>query len=969
MESAVLEALQAAFEGNKDAVLQLKEWQPQAGFHAALATLYSQRDGSCSAEHRMLAIAYFKTGVERYWRETAEQAISPDEKAFVRNSLLEAIREQNDTLARQFGHLVGMISRFDVPRAWPELVPQLVAEVQTDDALRQQRALLYLYRVEKALASRRLLPQRRVFADLATRLLPFLFPLLLSNTTTALSAVPTAESPETWEPLLQHTRLLIKAVRYLLAHGVQDLAEVEAELSIVNTVQSMLHSFTAAYLELTDSDTHPLNNVVEKSIIALVKLLRDLQTYHALSLVPHLPTLVPTLLDYILPQEAQQRRYPDKFLILCMLTVRDVLLCPKYKQSIRQTAGIEDPNVQRMHAAYQTLQACLHSQKTTDQDLQTAVLVQLMQHYLLTSDEEKEDWTTNEEEFAVADIGSSWEYMLKPCAEHLFQALLSYNTTELAPVVLGLLDQCHADSSLELRDATYNALALGAYSLSPRFDINPLIPMLLEQYASITSLAGDAGKLLQRRILLLFGQWQCINISSEPRPAIYSLLVATLLPDNDRVLQLTAAMTLERFAMDQAFEATDFSPLLGDAMTRLFQLLSDVEECATKLRVLSCITQLVNCMENEIMPYIGALVAYVPTLWEQSLEYPLLQTAVVRCAAQLLEAFKASTPELEVFCCQLIQYGADLTQTAHEYLCDDVLGLWLELMKASQALSQDLLQLYNLMPLLLEQGNESLRTCIQLIEAYLLFNSPLFEPMHAQVASALATLYDTVPQSSRILITRVLHVAVMSPSLCAELQGFLATLAQQLLFDSRDDRVRATASLSLLARVALQHPELFAALMEQASTIAQADATVEFWGVLAELYDSVTLDRWKKLLGMVAAVALCQYTASASQHLDTLLSLCTSTIYTLHFRGEAVMETDFFVVDVVDFESHSANQALRQAKMEASEPVGQYSLRSFVSKHLAQFHSMEGADKVIALVDPTVLESLNQALTTASATA
>ena len=41
------------------------------------------------------------------------------------------------------------------------------------------------------------------------------------------------------------------------------------------------------------------------------------------------------------------------------------------------------------------------------------------------------------------------------------------------------------------------------------------------------------------------------------------LLVATLLPNSDRVLQLTAAMTLERFAMDQAFEAVDFSPLLG----------------------------------------------------------------------------------------------------------------------------------------------------------------------------------------------------------------------------------------------------------------------------------------------------------------------------------------------------------------------------------------------------------------------
>ena len=52
-------------------------------------------------------------------------------------------------------------------------------------------------------------------------------------------------------------------------------------------------------------------------------------------------------------------------------------------------------------------------------------------------------------------------FWLQPCAEHLFQALLSYNTDELAPVVLNLLAQCDGSSSLELRDATYNALALG----------------------------------------------------------------------------------------------------------------------------------------------------------------------------------------------------------------------------------------------------------------------------------------------------------------------------------------------------------------------------------------------------------------------------------------------------------------------------------------------------------------------------
>jgi hypothetical protein len=38
-----------------------------------LQTLFSQRDGTYTTAQRMLAVMYFKTGVERHWRETAQQ--------------------------------------------------------------------------------------------------------------------------------------------------------------------------------------------------------------------------------------------------------------------------------------------------------------------------------------------------------------------------------------------------------------------------------------------------------------------------------------------------------------------------------------------------------------------------------------------------------------------------------------------------------------------------------------------------------------------------------------------------------------------------------------------------------------------------------------------------------------------------------------------------------------------------------
>eukprot|EP00730_Choanoeca_flexa_P002738 TRINITY_DN11156_c0_g1_i4.p1 TRINITY_DN11156_c0_g1~~TRINITY_DN11156_c0_g1_i4.p1 ORF type:complete len:787 (+),score=185.73 TRINITY_DN11156_c0_g1_i4:275-2362(+) len=694
-------------------------------------------------------------------------------------------------------------------------------------------------------------------------------------------------------------------------------------------------------------------------MVALIKLIRDVHTYHPLPIAQHLSPLLNALLGYILPQEQQQRRYPDKFLTLCMLTVREVLNCGKYKPSLKAASGVSDAATQAMAQAYETLQAVLHEQTASGETLQSTVVMQLMQHYLGTSDEEREQWTEDGEEYAVADIGSSWEFILKPCAEHLFATLLGYNVQELGPIVLSLLQQCTADSSLELRDAVYNALGLCAYDLAPTFDINPMLPELLQQYSSITSLAGSAGSILQRRILLLLGHWQCINIAKEPRPAIYSLIVSAMLPETDTVIKLTAAMTLERFTIDQGFEPEDFEPLLGDCMQRLFQMFSDVEQCSTKLRLLSCITELVNCMEGKIVEYVPALIDYVPTLWQQAEEHELLQTAVIRCTVKLLDALRTTTPPLEDFCVQLIAYGADLSQPQHTYLCDDVLLLWHQVLQASPELTETLVGLYQLLPALLEQGNESLRTCILIIESYLLFSSDLLSSYHQHIAQALPQLWSVVPQSSRHLITRVIHIALMSQDLCLGLQPFLLQLVQNFLFENNTDRVISTAAIGLLARVALLYPEHFMSLMDQCSN-SDASAINSFWAALIEQYDSITYERWKKLIGMLCAAAFNTYSDSIGPHANGLLNICTAAIYSLHARGDGFVETDMMVIDLDDYQASLPNQSLRQAHYEASDPVGKYSLRSFVAEQLGGVLASEAS----AGLDPTIVDRLREVLPT-----
>jgi len=68
-------------------------------------------------------------------------------------------------IATQLAVLTAKIARLDCPHNWPELFPTLLEAVKSPEVLLKQRALLMLYHVVKALASKRLAPDRHIFAE------------------------------------------------------------------------------------------------------------------------------------------------------------------------------------------------------------------------------------------------------------------------------------------------------------------------------------------------------------------------------------------------------------------------------------------------------------------------------------------------------------------------------------------------------------------------------------------------------------------------------------------------------------------------------------------------------------------------------------------------------------------------------------------------------------------------------------
>ncbi|KAK9736615.1 Importin-beta N-terminal domain [Popillia japonica] len=178
-DQIVLDVLQRASSQNpeilKPAEAKLVEWEIQPGFYTVLSNIISNHNIDITV--RWMAVLYFKNGIDKYWRRNAPHAISEDEKISLKRSLISNFSEPIQQIATQKAVLVSKIARSDCPKEWPELLPTLIQAVESSDSLIQHRGLLTLHNVIKALSSKRLAGDRRLFQEFASNIYTFILNL------------------------------------------------------------------------------------------------------------------------------------------------------------------------------------------------------------------------------------------------------------------------------------------------------------------------------------------------------------------------------------------------------------------------------------------------------------------------------------------------------------------------------------------------------------------------------------------------------------------------------------------------------------------------------------------------------------------------------------------------------------------------------------------------------------------------
>lgn len=132
---------------------------------------------------------------------------------------------------------------------------------------------------------------------------------------------------------------------------------------------------------------------------------------------------------------------------------------------------------------------------------------------------------------------------------------------------------------------------------------------------------------------------------------------------------------------------------LPDMMSHLLQLLTDVEDCDTKvsititpkfgmmmchmqLKVLRVISLIIESSDHHVQPHVLTIAQQMPLLWEQSAKHNLLRCSILTTLMKITQGLGSISTSLHSLLIPVITLATDPTQDSYVYLGEDGLTLW-----------------------------------------------------------------------------------------------------------------------------------------------------------------------------------------------------------------------------------------------------------------------------------------------------
>ncbi|KXS11401.1 ARM repeat-containing protein [Gonapodya prolifera JEL478] len=1002
--SALLDASSPVPDARAPAEAKLAQWEIMPGYHAELMAIAS--DAMQDFRLRALAIITLKNGIEKYWRKTATNAIQPAEKDAIRSKFLGFLVEDQPQLITQAATAISRVARFDYPNDWPNLLETLLDAVlhgqlpssssasphvfvnghaAASREVVSHNALLTLQRTVKELCSKALPASRRRLEQLApsifTRISSLYFPTVAAFTHRIPSwlASPTPAGEHHLAQLLGTAVLCAKTQRRLIVQGIQRFHRVKDTSEFFGGVLD--------HLELIELRPRiPPTSRVHKHLTSLIltigKLYLDLQKHHLVQFV-----LCPRAMDVLAfywgkietstaggpGGGAEQDGMYERFLVQGLMLIKNVVKNPDLSPP-QDDQSPDDPTTELSQA--RSLLATLFTPSFI-----ASLCRVLVSQYLRLSREDLESWEDSPESFVAEEEADHWEFNVRACAEKVFMDVVAQHQETVAPLVIGMLGEV-ADLGpsvdmppLLLKDAVYAAVGWCAHRLYDAVDFNG---WFRQKLATEVQIQGGAWKLIRRRIAWLTGCWVPIKPSKElDRGLVYSVLVSLLRTDDDLVVRLTAVQNIRLVVDDWDFDPEGFAPFLEGIVDSFVSLLGAVEEFDTKLRILNCLTVIIERMETKILPFAQRVVEVLPSLWAESESQNMFRCAMLVILTKLVTSSREQSMGLQPFVVPLIRHAVDKDEPQHVYLLEDGLDLWLATTQNTSSCDANLMGLIPQALRLLDYDGESSKKALKIFETYAVLDPANFLQQYSfPVCSALATLVGDLKPEAANIITASIDTLLQAAWSASLLPQVLDVMVQTTLLDKVVQVVVLgeevpwvlVGYLALLARVAIYDVSLFhhlCTLVGQRCNPPQAIIAPLVVSAIVDKMDAVGHPKRRKLFAMTLATVLPTNHESIISQMGAILAVLTEVLVEIREAGNDSLV--YWTEPREDFDDEETLDCTRRKAMMTRDPVYTTHLSQFVRTKLAECEAINGgaeafARNVLGNIDPTIVKLLQDNL-------
>ena len=695
-----------------------------------------------------------------YTDHVEKSSVAKEERHVIRSRLIEsALKEQDNRLAVQNALVVAKLARYDYPKYWPELLSTLAQALRTHNTpLPLARALLVLLHVVKELSTGQLIKSKRNLEAATPELVQACGNLYF----TTVSTWRTSPS-DTSAPLMQQSLLALKVLRRLLVSGYEKPHQDAAVVSVWNLTQDHLGTFVSL-----QGTGHAHQALLEDHMLQLAKLHHGMAKANPVAFAL-LPNTVELVRSYWILTKAVAEAFKDdpptaeKLALKALLIIRVCVKLAHNPSHAIRVIRLRSPDEKEEE---------FRATELIKQSVLTPALVHEVMEVVVTKffvfresdlrewEEEPEEWEKREEGY-----GLDWEFSVRSCAEKLFLDLaINYKEMLVQPLLQVFASVADPnDDRVFFKDSVYTAVGLAGPVLRDHLDFAKFVQDVLVKDVRNST---PGFNIIRRRAAILLGQWISIKIPQETRPLVYQIFNHLLDPSdatNDQVVRVTAGRQFKNVCDDWDFVAAHFTPFAESILTRLMQLVAEVESTDTKMALLSTISVVVERLEHDIAPFAERIISMLSPLWDASAEEHLMKQVILTLMTRLVNAMKAQSLPMHGMLFPIIRGAVEPGSETWTYLAEDALDLWETIVVQTPApASAELLALVPALYPIYDFASESTPKALEITEAYVLLapEHMLAADTRARLFSALAPLVGSPQSVANALVCNLIELIV-----------------------------------------------------------------------------------------------------------------------------------------------------------------------------------------------------------------